>query len=61
MTFHYLQKTKPLVSAKDLQKYGIGPAKHYTKLLNKIFALQLDKVLHSRKQALEYLKTQKKK
>jgi tRNA nucleotidyltransferase/poly(A) polymerase len=61
MTFHYLQKTKPFVTAKDLQKYGIRPAKQYTKLLNKIFALQLDKILQSRKQALEYLKTQKKK
>ena len=61
MTFHYLQKTKPFVTAKDLQRYGIRPAKQYTKLLNKIFALQLDKILQSRKQALEYLKTQEKK
>lgn len=61
MTFHYLQKTKPFVTAKDLQKYGIRPVKQYTKLLNKIFALQLDKILQSRKQALEYVKTQKKK
>jgi tRNA nucleotidyltransferase/poly(A) polymerase len=61
MTFHTLQKTKPFITAKDLKKHGIKPAKQYTRLLNRIFGLQIDKKLQSRKQALEYLKTQKKK
>ena len=59
--FRSLKKIKPLATAKDLQKYGIKPVKQYTKILNKIFALQLDKNLQNRKQALEYIKTLKKK
>jgi hypothetical protein len=61
MIFRNLRKTKPLITAKDLQKRGIKPAKQYTRLLDKIFALQLDKILQNRKQALDYLKSQKKK
>ena len=59
--FRSLQKIKPFIKAKDLQKYGIRPAKHYARILGRIFALQLDRKLQSRKQALEYLKTLKKK
>ena len=59
--FRSVQKTKPFIKANDLKKYGIKPAKHYAKILTKIFALQLDKKLQSRKQALEHLKTLKKK
>jgi tRNA nucleotidyltransferase/poly(A) polymerase len=61
MTFRNLRKTKPLITAKDLQKRGIKPARQYTRILSKIFALQLDKTLQNRKQALDYLKSQKKK
>jgi tRNA nucleotidyltransferase/poly(A) polymerase len=60
-TFHSLDKIKPFIKVKDLQKHGIKPAKQYTKILKKLYLLQLDKKLQSRKQALEYLKTLKKK
>jgi tRNA nucleotidyltransferase (CCA-adding enzyme) len=59
--FRSLQKIKPFIKAKDLQKYGIKPAKQYNRVLSRIFALQLDKKLQNRKQALEYLKTLKRK
>jgi tRNA nucleotidyltransferase/poly(A) polymerase len=60
-TFRSLDKIKPFIKAKDLQKHGIKPAKQYTKILKKIYLLQLDKKLQSRKQALEHLRTLKKK
>ena len=59
--FRSLNRIKPFIKAKDLQKYGIKPAKQYARILNKIFVLQLDKKFQSRKQALEYVKTLKKK
>ena len=60
-TFHSLQKIKPFITAADLKKHGIKPLKQYARLLNKIFSLQINRELQSRKQALEYLKTLKKK
>lgn len=59
--FNQVSKTKPFVTGKDLKKYGIKPAKQYTRILHEIFAMQLDRTLQSRKQALEHIKTLKKK
>jgi hypothetical protein len=60
-TFQKLTRIKPFITGKDLKKYNIKPQKQYAKLLNKLFTLQLDKKLKSRKAAIAYLKTIKKK
>jgi len=60
-SFHNLKKLKPFVKANDLRKYRSIPDKQYARLLRKIFALQLDKKLKNRKQALEYIKKLNKK
>jgi len=59
--FHNLKKLKPYVTAKDLRKYGFIRNKQYARLLHKIYTLQIDKKLKTRKQALEYLRNLNKK
>lgn len=60
-TFQRLKKIKPFITGKDLKKYNIKPQKQYAKLLKNLFALQLDRKLKTRKDAIAHLKTFKKK
>lgn len=56
-TFHNLKRVNPFITGKELKKYGLRTDKQYTKILQKLFALQLDKKLASRRAAIEHLKT----
>jgi tRNA nucleotidyltransferase (CCA-adding enzyme) len=58
--FRRMQKIRPLVNGKDLGRYGIKPGKEYARLLRKIFTLQLDRKIRTRKQAFEYIRALKK-
>ena len=61
LNFHHLSKTKPFITGKDLKKYGVKPAKQYTRILHKLFSMQLDRTVQSRRQALAYVRTLQKK
>jgi tRNA nucleotidyltransferase (CCA-adding enzyme) len=58
--FRNMIKVKPLITGQDLRKYGIGPDNRYSRILNRLFELQLDSKLKNRKEAIAYLKTLKK-
>ena len=60
-TFQKLTKIKPFVTGRDLRKYNIKPEKQYAKVLKNLFALQLDRKIKNRKEAIEHLKTFRKK
>ncbi|UCD18840.1 MAG: CCA tRNA nucleotidyltransferase [candidate division WOR-3 bacterium] len=60
-TFHALKRIKPFITGKDLRKYGFKPDKQYARILRKMFVLQIDKKLASRREAIEHLKTLRKK
>ncbi|UCF70433.1 MAG: CCA tRNA nucleotidyltransferase [candidate division WOR-3 bacterium] len=60
-TFNALKRINPFITGKDLRKYGFKPDKQYAKILRKIFVLQIDKKLASRREAIEHLKTLRKK
>jgi tRNA nucleotidyltransferase/poly(A) polymerase len=60
-TFQRLTKIKPFITGKDLRKYNINPEKQYANVLKNLFALQLDRKLKNRKEAIAHLKTFKKK
>ncbi len=57
--FHRMIKEKPLITGQDLRKYSIGPNHKYSKILNRLFELQLDNKLKNRKEAIAYLKSLK--
>jgi hypothetical protein len=57
--FNNMRKTKPLITGKDLRRYGFREEKKFQKILRKIFDLQLDRKIRNRKQATEYLKAMK--
>ncbi len=59
-TFNNLQRVKPLITGKDLRRYGFQEDRRFQKILKKTFDMQLDKKLRNRKQAIEYLKAMKK-
>lgn len=59
-TFRDQKRIHPFITGKDLRKYGIKPDKQYAKILQKIFILQLDKKLTNRREAIEHLKTLRK-
>jgi len=56
-TFNDLKRVDPFITGKDLKKYGFRVDKQYTKMLQKILTLQLDKKLASRREAIKHLKT----
>lgn len=58
--FNGLKRVHPFITGKDLRRYGFRPDKQYTKILQKIFALQLDKKLMNRREAIEHLKALRK-
>ena len=58
--FNNLKKIKPLITGKDLRRYGFKEEKKYQRILKKVFNLQLDKKIRNRKQAIECLKAMKK-
>lgn len=60
-SFRKMSKTKPFITAKDLKKYNIKPQKQYANILKKLFALQLDRKIKNRREAIAHLKTIKKK
>lgn len=59
-TYQSISKIKPFVTGNDLKRYKFKPGNKYRSLLKKIWDMQLDKKITSRKQALDYLRTQRK-
>lgn len=58
--FLALRKKKAFISGNDLLKLGFKPGKRFKHLLESLFMEQLDKKLKTRKEAIAYLKKQKK-
>jgi tRNA nucleotidyltransferase (CCA-adding enzyme) len=54
--FRKSKKIKPYISGNDLKRLGLKPGRKFSTLLKKIFDLQLDKKLKSRKEALACVK-----
>ncbi len=52
-----LKKTKPYIRGSDLKRLKIRPQRTYNRLLKKMYDLQLDKQIRSRKEALRYLRS----
>lgn len=51
-----LKNIEPLVTGKDLKKMGMKPGPKFKNLLKKVFELQLDKKINTKKEALGLLK-----
>jgi poly(A) polymerase len=45
----------PLVTGHDLVRHGLSPGPHFATILEEIRELQLDRLLHSKREALEWL------
>lgn len=58
--FRTMSKTKPFVTGDDLKRHNFKPGAKYRAILKKIWNMQLDKKITSRKQALGYLRTLRK-
>ncbi len=52
-----LKKIKPFIKGSDLKRLRIRPQRTYNRLLKKMYDLQLDKQIRSRKGALRYLRS----
>ncbi len=52
-----LARTKPFISGNDLKRLKVRPQKKYASILKKMYNLQLDRRIRTRRQALAYLRT----
>ena len=57
--FMRIARTKPFITGNDLKRLRVRPQKKYASLLRKMYNLQLDKRITTRRQALTYLRTSK--
>jgi len=54
--FMRLKKTKPFIKGSDLKRLGYKPRSRFKQLLQKLFAMQLDKQIKSKREATAFLK-----
>jgi tRNA nucleotidyltransferase (CCA-adding enzyme) len=54
--FTRLKKIKPFIKGSDLKRLGYKPGKQFKQLLQKIFTMQLNKQITSKREALTFLK-----
>ncbi len=54
--YEKLRKIKPFITGRDLQKLNIKPGPAYKKILQSMFAFQLDGIIKDKKTAMRYLR-----
>ncbi len=57
--FTRVARTKPFITGNDLKRLRVRPQEKYASILRKMYNLQLDKHITTRRQALKYLRTRK--
>lgn len=54
-----IARTKPFITGNDLKRLRVRPQKKYASILRKMYNLQLDRHITTRRQALTYIRTSK--